>query len=105
MPVLAQGPREVHDRSDLGRRAVAAGTAGHLENISDNLFSGVVNAFTGASGKGRTRSTGTTRAVPDIAKQLSAAGVALVRRRRRRTTAKVRHASTRPWNPATGAAW
>ncbi|MGP8058378.1 MAG: aconitate hydratase [Acidimicrobiales bacterium] len=48
---------------------------GHLENISQNLFLGVVNAFTGATGAGRDPLDGETRPYPDIAQRLSAAGV------------------------------
>ena len=55
---------------------------GHLENISGNLFLGVVNAFTGATGEGKDQLDGATRSFPDIAKQYSAQGGALVRRRR-----------------------
>jgi aconitate hydratase len=48
---------------------------GHLENISANLFLGVVNAFTGAVGSGRDPVDGETRAFPEIAAHLAAAGV------------------------------
>ena len=48
---------------------------GHLENISGNLFAGVINAFTGATGQGRDPLDGATRAFPDIAKHLTVAGV------------------------------
>ena len=48
---------------------------GHLENISGNLFLGVVNAFTGATGEGKDRVDGETRSFPDIAKHYSAEGV------------------------------
>ena len=48
---------------------------GHLENISGNLFLGVVNAFTGATGEGKDQLDGTTRSFPDIAKHYSAEGV------------------------------
>ena len=55
---------------------------GHLENISGNLFLGVVNAFTGAVGEGKDQLDGETRSFPDIAKHYGEAGVALVRGRR-----------------------
>ncbi len=42
---------------------------GHLENISGNLFIGVVNAFTGAVGEGKDITDGATRSFPDIAKR------------------------------------
>ncbi|MBI2708481.1 MAG: aconitate hydratase [Actinobacteria bacterium] len=51
---------------------------GHLENISGNLFLGVVNAFTGQSGEGRDPLDGATRPFPDIAKHLHEAGVAWI---------------------------
>jgi aconitate hydratase len=47
---------------------------GHLENISGNLFLGVVNAFTGAAGEGKDPLDGETRSFPDIAKHLGEAG-------------------------------
>ena len=49
---------------------------GHLENISGNLFIGVVNAFTGAAGEGKDQTDGATRSFPDIAKRYSEAGIA-----------------------------
>jgi aconitate hydratase len=48
---------------------------GHLENISGNLFIGVVNAFTGATGEGKDVTDGATRSFPDIAKRYSEAGI------------------------------
>ena len=42
---------------------------GHLENISGNLFLGVVNAFTGATGEGKDVTDGETRPFPEIAKR------------------------------------
>jgi len=47
---------------------------GHLENISDNLFLGVTNAFTGAIGEGRDPLDAHTRTFPDIAKHLARTG-------------------------------
>jgi aconitate hydratase len=47
---------------------------GHLENISGNLFLGVVNAFTGATGEGRDPSDGNTCSFPLIAKHLAESG-------------------------------
>jgi aconitate hydratase len=49
---------------------------GHLENISGNLFLGVVNAFTGATGEGKDVTDGETRSFPDIAKRYGDAGIA-----------------------------
>ena len=48
---------------------------GHLENISGNLFLGVVNAFTDAVGQGTDPSDGRTRPFPEIAKHLARSGV------------------------------
>jgi aconitate hydratase len=48
---------------------------GHLERISDNLFLGVVNAFTGVTGEGTDPLDGARRAFPEIAAHLSAEGV------------------------------
>jgi aconitate hydratase len=47
---------------------------GHLENISGNLFLGVVNAFTDAVGEGKDQLDGETRSFPDIAKHYGEAG-------------------------------
>ena len=49
---------------------------GHLENISGNLFLGVVNAFTGATGEGKDQTDGQTRSFPEIAKRYMEQGVA-----------------------------
>ena len=49
---------------------------GHLENISGNLFIGVINAFTGGVGEGKDQIDGATRSFPDIAKHYGEAGVA-----------------------------
>ncbi len=51
---------------------------GHLENISGNLFIGVVNAFTGVVGQGKDQLDGQTRPFPDIAKRYGQAGVSWV---------------------------
>jgi aconitate hydratase len=48
---------------------------GHLENISGNLFLGVINAFTGVTGEGKDPLDGSTRSFPDIAKHLAETGV------------------------------
>jgi aconitate hydratase len=48
---------------------------GHLENISGNLFLGVVNAFTGATGEGKDRTDGETRPFPEIAKRYAEQGI------------------------------
>jgi aconitate hydratase len=52
---------------------------GHLDRISDNLFTGVVNAFTGEIGKGKNVLTGETGVpFPKIARHYKAAGVGWV---------------------------
>lgn len=48
---------------------------GHLENISGNLFAGVINAFTDVVGEGLDILDGTSRPFPEIAKRYSAAGI------------------------------
>jgi len=48
---------------------------GHLENISGNLFIGVVNAFTGEIGQGKDTVDGEVRSFPDIAKHYSQQGI------------------------------
>src|SRR5205823_14946493 len=48
---------------------------GHIENISGNLFLGVVNAFTGATGEGKDVTDGQTRPFPEIAKRYAEAGI------------------------------
>jgi aconitate hydratase len=48
---------------------------GHLENISGNLFLGVVNAFTGGTGEGKDQTDGETRPFPEIAKRYGEQGI------------------------------
>ncbi|MHB8463457.1 MAG: aconitate hydratase [Acidimicrobiales bacterium] len=48
---------------------------GHLERISANLFLGVINAFTDATGTGKDPLDGDTRSLPDIAAHLARSGV------------------------------
>ncbi|RMH68899.1 MAG: aconitate hydratase, partial [Actinomyces sp.] len=48
---------------------------GHLENISGNLYLGVVNAFTGAVGEGRDPLDGQTKPYPEIARHLHEEGL------------------------------
>ena len=48
---------------------------GHLENISGNLFLGVVNAFTGATGEGKDQLDGATKPYPEIAKHYAEEGM------------------------------
>jgi aconitate hydratase len=47
---------------------------GHLNNISDNMFTGAINAFTGGTGTTRNPISGLDQPVPDVARALKAAG-------------------------------
>jgi aconitate hydratase len=47
---------------------------GHLDNISNNLFIGATNAFTGEIGKGKDHLDGQTKAFPAIARNYKAHG-------------------------------
>ncbi len=47
---------------------------GHLNNISDNMFNGAVNAFTEQAGEGKNQLTGETMKYCDIARAYTAAG-------------------------------
>jgi aconitate hydratase len=51
---------------------------GHLDNISNNMFSGAVNAFTGAAGLGKNIVTGETKEYPAVARDYKAAGLSWV---------------------------
>ena len=51
---------------------------GHLENICQNLFLGVVNAFTGQAGEGRCIVHGEVESFPDIARHAREADVSWV---------------------------
>lgn len=77
---------------------------GHLENISGNLFLGVVNAFTESVGQGRDPLDGVTRSFADIARHLAhdkvpwcAVGA--------ENYGEGSSASTPPWSPGTAADW
>jgi aconitate hydratase len=48
---------------------------GHLDRISDNLFLGAVNAFTGKAGEARSILSGATEPVPKVARAYKAAGL------------------------------
>ena len=48
---------------------------GHLENISGNVYMGVVNAFTGEVGTGWDATDGGTRPYPEIARRYHEAGI------------------------------
>jgi len=51
---------------------------GHLDNISRNLFSGAVNAFTGETGIGRVEETGEGKEFSQIAREYKAGGMGWV---------------------------
>ena len=47
---------------------------GHLENISQNMFLGAINAFSGEAGKVKNQLTGETDSTPNVAKAYKEAG-------------------------------
>ena len=51
---------------------------GHLDNISNNMFIGATNAFTGETGKVKNIFTGETKYVPEIAREYKAKGISWV---------------------------
>jgi aconitate hydratase len=51
---------------------------GHLDNISNNLFLGVFNAFTNTTGEGIDQLDGQMRKLPEIARRYKAAGLGWV---------------------------
>ncbi len=51
---------------------------GHLENISNNLFLGAVNAFTGKAGETKNQLTGKYQSTPEVAKEYKKHGVSWV---------------------------
>ncbi len=51
---------------------------GHLDRISDNLFIGAINAFTGKAGEGLNQLTGETAPYPKVARDYKARGLAWV---------------------------
>ena len=48
---------------------------GHLDNISNNMFSGAVNAFTGEAGTGGTSSRAKRRSSPAVARDYKSQGI------------------------------
>ena len=48
---------------------------GHLDNISNNMFIGAINAFNGEAGKVKNTFTGETKSVPEVARDYKAKGV------------------------------
>jgi aconitate hydratase len=51
---------------------------GHLDNISNNMFSGAVNAFTGEAGVGKNISTGEKKEFAQVAREYKAQGLGWV---------------------------
>ncbi len=51
---------------------------GHLDNISNNMFIGAVNAFTGEAGSGKNILTGETKSFSDVAREYTAKGLGWV---------------------------
>jgi aconitate hydratase len=48
---------------------------GHLDNISNNMFIGAINAYTGDAGKVKNIFTGEYKSVPDVAREYKAKGI------------------------------
>jgi aconitate hydratase len=48
---------------------------GHLDNISNNLFLGAVNAFTGSAGGGKDQLDGKTKLFPEVARHYKQSGL------------------------------
>ena len=48
---------------------------GHLDNISNNMFIGAINAYTGDAGKVKNQFTGEYKSVPEVAREYKAQGV------------------------------
>jgi aconitate hydratase len=48
---------------------------GHLDNISNNMFLGAINYFTGEAGKTKNIFTGETKSIPEVARDYKAAGI------------------------------
>ena len=78
---------------------------GHLENISGNLFLGVVNAYDDAVGEGKSAVDGSTKTFPDLAKQYSEAGVRWCAIGDRNYGRGLVAASTPRWSHGSAAAW
>ena len=51
---------------------------GHLDNISDNLFSGAINSFTDDAGHGKNVESGETKKFSDVAREYKEAGIGWV---------------------------
>lgn len=51
---------------------------GHLDNISNNMFTGAVNAFRDEIGRGKSQLTGAIASFPDLAREYKKAGIGWV---------------------------
>lgn len=51
---------------------------GHLDNISNNMFIGAINAFTGDAGKTKNIFTGEYKSVPEVGREYKAKGIGWV---------------------------
>jgi aconitate hydratase len=51
---------------------------GHLDNISNNMFIGAINAFTGEAGKVKNAFTGEYKSVPEVAREYKAKNIGWV---------------------------
>ncbi|MCX7611925.1 MAG: aconitate hydratase [Ignavibacterium sp.] len=51
---------------------------GHLDNISNNMFLGAINAFTGDAGKTKNIFTGEYKSVPEVAREYKSKGIGWV---------------------------
>ncbi len=76
---------------------------GHLDNISDNMFIGAINAFNGKTGEGENVLTGETGRLSEGRARLQGARPAVGRGRRRELRRGLLAASTPRWSRATSA--
>ena len=51
---------------------------GHLSNISDNMFNGAINAFTGEAGHGKNQITGETKLFSEVAREYKEKGISWI---------------------------
>ena len=70
---------------------------GHLDNISNNMFIGAINAFSKEAGKVKNTFTGETKSVPEVAREYKKhnhIGLLL----EMKIMVKVHHANMQQWN-------
>lgn len=51
---------------------------GHLDNISNNMFIGAINAFTGKAGETKNIFTGEYKSIPEVAREYKAKGISWI---------------------------